>query len=188
MKVTREEIIVAARELFREKGYAGASMQDLADRIGLKKASLYMRFSNKEAIVPEVLDALLHETLTQAKAGPGGGPWQVTYENALRAIAGDLAERKRCVGLHLAYGVSEETPAAAEAVRNFFATLREQLVSILSSAMSPDRAEIVASDALARIEGATLLVAVFGEKAAMERAIQACRRDAAAAVRKQWPD
>lgn len=184
MKVTRDEIVAAARELFREKGYAGASMQDLADRIGLKKASLYMRFSNKEALVPEVLDALLHETLSQAKSGALGDPWQLTYEKALRAIAGNLAERKRCVGLHLAYGVSNETPAAKEAVRNFFQTLREELSSILSSAMPSDRAEHVASDALARIEGATLLVAVFGEKAAMERAVQACRRDADAAVHK----
>ncbi|MGO7042263.1 TetR/AcrR family transcriptional regulator [Rhizobium acaciae] len=184
MKVTRGEIVAAAREQFREKGYAGASMQDLADRVGLKKASLYMRFSNKEALVPEVLEVLLQETLSQAEAGTSGAPWQVTYEKALRAIAGNLAERKRCVGLHLAYGVSDETPAAKEAVRNFFQTLREHLIALLSPVMSSDRAALVASDALARIEGATLLVAVFDDKAAMERAVQASRRDADAAVQK----
>ena len=54
-KVSRDKIIHAARELFREKGYAGASMQDLADEVGLRKASLYMRFPNKESLVPEVL-------------------------------------------------------------------------------------------------------------------------------------
>ncbi|MGF0524338.1 TetR/AcrR family transcriptional regulator [Agrobacterium pusense] len=184
MKVTRDEILAAARELFREKGYTGASMQDLADRIGLKKASLYMRFSNKEALVPEVLNALLRETLDYTRADSVGAPWQQSYETALRAIAGNLAERKRCVGLHLAYGVSDETPAAKDAVRRFFHTLREHLISILSSVMSPDRAELVASDALARIEGATLLVAVFGDKEAIERAVQDCRLDADAAVQK----
>lgn len=48
MKVARTEIVKAAQELFRQCGYAGASMQALATRVGLQKASLYMRFENKE--------------------------------------------------------------------------------------------------------------------------------------------
>jgi TetR/AcrR family transcriptional regulator, transcriptional repressor for nem operon len=52
-------IVSTARELFRSKGYAGASMNDLADAVGLKKSSLYVRFPNKEALVPAVLDLTL---------------------------------------------------------------------------------------------------------------------------------
>ena len=37
-------------------------MQNLANRVGLQKASLYMRFPNKEALVPEVLNLTLSET------------------------------------------------------------------------------------------------------------------------------
>jgi AcrR family transcriptional regulator len=53
-------------QCFREGPY-GASMQDLAERVGLKKSSLYMRFPNKEALVPAVVDLTLHETFPPRK-------------------------------------------------------------------------------------------------------------------------
>ena len=56
-----ENIVDEARELFRNRGYAGMSMQDLAERVGLKKPSLYTRFASKESLVPEVLALTLAE-------------------------------------------------------------------------------------------------------------------------------
>lgn len=176
MKATKEEIVSAARELFRNKGYAGASMQDLADRVGLRKASLYMRFPNKEALVPEVLDMTLRETVPED--GSDERPWIEIYADRIRDIAQNLADRKRCVGLHLAYGVNDETPAAKEAVRAFFLSLRDYLTTILAKGLSREIAAQLATDALVRIEGATLMTAVFDESDAMERAIQAIIRDA----------
>lgn len=181
MKATRDEIVSAARELFREKGYAGASMQDLADRVGLRKASLYMRFANKEALVPEVLDLTARETAPDAAADDA--PWQETYARLIRGLARDLADRKRCVGFHLAYGVGDETPVAKAAVRAFFLSLQDRLVAILGRALPRETAARLATDALVRIEGATLMSAVFGDTAAMERAVRAVVAEAEAAAR-----
>ncbi|WSG98187.1 helix-turn-helix domain-containing protein (plasmid) [Rhizobium johnstonii] len=185
MKVAREEIVTAARELFREKGYAGASMQDLAERVGLKKASLYMRFANKEALVPEVMDLLLRDTLSEAGAGGAGGARYPAYAALVRAIADTLSDRKRCVGLHLAYGVGDETPVAKQAVRTFFQSLRDRMSDILARAMPSITAEILAADALVRLEGATLLIAVFDEVTPMERAVEAVLSEARAAARRK---
>ncbi|MFN7101139.1 MAG: TetR/AcrR family transcriptional regulator [Pseudorhizobium sp.] len=176
MKATKDEIVSAARELFRDKGYAGASMQDLADKVGLKKASLYMRFPNKEALVPEVLDLTLRETVRDEE--PDDRPWLETYAETIREIARNLADRKRCVGLHLAYGVGDETPIAKDAVRGFFLSLKEHLAAILSKGLPSGTAAKLATDALVRIEGATLMTAVFDESEAMDRAIKEIIRDA----------
>jgi TetR/AcrR family transcriptional regulator, transcriptional repressor for nem operon len=183
MKVAKENIVVAARELFREKGYVGASMQDLATRVGLKKASLYMRFPNKEALVPEVLDLTFRETLN----GPNGDArdWYVAYESLVRAIAANLSDRKRCVGLHLAYGVGDDTPIAKEAVRSFFQSLIDRLIEILERAMPFKVAALVAADALIRLEGATLLTAVFDDQEAMERAVRSVIADAKEAAHRE---
>ncbi|SCX12699.1 Intercellular adhesion protein R [Agrobacterium sp. DSM 25558] len=170
-KVSREKIIREARELFREKGYVGASMQDLADKVGLRKASLYMRFPNKEALVPEVLSLTLDETFTQPDID--GSDWYTAYKAVVRAIADSLTDRKRCVGFHLAYGVGDDTPMAKEAVRNFFQAHRDRMTDILEKAMPRDIASITATDALVRLEGATLLLAVFDDPGAMERAVDA---------------
>lgn len=170
-KVSREKIIDAARELFREKGYAGASMQDLADMVGLRKASLYMRFPNKESLVPEVLNTTLEETFDLPDIG--SADWRAAYEQIIRSIANSLTARKRCVGFHLAYGIGEDTPLAKQSVKDFFQGHRDRMTEVLEKGMPRDEASVLAADALVRLEGATLLLALFNERDAMDRAIDA---------------
>lgn len=45
-KVLDNEILDGLSQVFRLKGYEGASLKDLSDATGLKKASLYHRFPN----------------------------------------------------------------------------------------------------------------------------------------------
>src|SRR3954469_5700644 len=117
MKATLETIVREARELFRQRGYDGASMQDLATQVGLKKASLYTRFPTKEALVAPVLELTQGDVFNGLPHGDG----VETYLAALAQIARGLSENERCVGLHLAYGISAaDTPEAATAVRDFF--------------------------------------------------------------------
>jgi AcrR family transcriptional regulator len=52
------EIFAAAVRIFRQKGYHAASMQDLADAVGLQKASLYYYFSSKEDLLLTVYERL----------------------------------------------------------------------------------------------------------------------------------
>ncbi|MCK9900000.1 TetR/AcrR family transcriptional regulator [Frankia sp. Cpl3] len=52
---TRTRILAAAVELFVERGYAGTSVRDISERLGVTKAALYYHFSSKEMI----LDALI---------------------------------------------------------------------------------------------------------------------------------
>jgi TetR/AcrR family transcriptional regulator, transcriptional repressor for nem operon len=169
MKATLDQIVAEARELFRERGYAGASMQDLADRVGLRKPSLYTRFPNKESLVPEVLALTLDETF--ADLHEESSEWIVEYEAIIRRIAVTLSDRQRCIGLHLAYGVSGETPLAATAVREYFAALRDRIARVLARGVGADRAEDLATDALVRLEGATLWIITSSDVRPMERAV-----------------
>lgn len=47
----KEEIILAALELAAEKGLSGVTMSQIADRLGIKKPSLYNHFGSKDEIV-----------------------------------------------------------------------------------------------------------------------------------------
>lgn len=53
---TRHAILKAARELIQTRSYLGFSFQDLADRVGIRKASLYHHFPSKEALGVAVLE------------------------------------------------------------------------------------------------------------------------------------
>ena len=57
----KEEILIAAQELFRERGYAATSMADIGAKVGLLKGSLYSRFSSKEDILLQVMEKPMNE-------------------------------------------------------------------------------------------------------------------------------
>src|SRR3990172_8516646 len=55
-KVTRQEIIGAAIQLFNQNGYHATSMQDVAQVLTIQKPSLYHHFAGKEAILLAILE------------------------------------------------------------------------------------------------------------------------------------
>jgi len=63
--MTREDILEAAAQVFRQKGFHGASMNDIAEAVSLQKASLYHHVSSKQEILLEILDRALQLLLEQ---------------------------------------------------------------------------------------------------------------------------
>ena len=57
--MTRENILEAAAQVFRQKGFHGSSMQDIAKAVNLQKASLYHHVSSKQEILLALLDRAL---------------------------------------------------------------------------------------------------------------------------------
>ncbi len=51
----RERVIRQARQLFLEQGYAAVSMQQIADAVGVNKATLYHYFRDKQALFIAVM-------------------------------------------------------------------------------------------------------------------------------------
>jgi AcrR family transcriptional regulator len=63
--MTRQNILEAAAQVFREKGFHGASMNDIAEAVNLQKASLYHHVSSKQEILVEILEQALQLLLTR---------------------------------------------------------------------------------------------------------------------------
>jgi AcrR family transcriptional regulator len=57
--MTRDEILEAAAQIIREKGFHATSMQDIAAAVDLRKASLYHHVSSKQEILVDLLDKAL---------------------------------------------------------------------------------------------------------------------------------
>ncbi|MEO8874263.1 MAG: TetR/AcrR family transcriptional regulator [Polyangiaceae bacterium] len=74
MSARKEEILVIATRLFAERGYQGASMGDLAERVGLRKASLFHHYVSKDALYCAVLERLvgsIGELVLASMVAPG---------------------------------------------------------------------------------------------------------------------
>lgn len=66
--MTRDDILDAAAQVFRQKGFHGASMADIAQSVDLKKASLYHHVSSKQEILLALLDRALELLFEQIDA------------------------------------------------------------------------------------------------------------------------
>jgi AcrR family transcriptional regulator len=59
----RDEILDAAAALFAEHGYAGTSTRAIAERVGIRQASLYYHFAGKDEILLELLETSVRPSL-----------------------------------------------------------------------------------------------------------------------------
>ncbi|WP_019931857.1 TetR/AcrR family transcriptional regulator [Nocardia sp. BMG111209] len=75
---TKEAIREAAIELFSDKGFEQTSLREVADAVGITKASLYYHYASKQdlllAIVDPIVDDLhaVADGLTELEHGPAG--------------------------------------------------------------------------------------------------------------------
>lgn len=64
-ELRREALLKAAREVFLEKGYASASVEDVVSRVGGSKATLYSYFGNKEGLFDDMISSLCDDFRAQ---------------------------------------------------------------------------------------------------------------------------
>lgn len=85
-----DEIVAAAFEVFAEKGFAAARLDDIAARAGVSKGAIYLYFATKEdifqAVVEQGVAPNLHNLAALAAANPQ------TFPDLIRAFAKLIAQ------------------------------------------------------------------------------------------------
>jgi TetR/AcrR family transcriptional regulator, cholesterol catabolism regulator len=83
----RERILAAAVEVFSRRGYRAASMNDVAEKVGLRKPTLYHYVRPKQDLLVAVYEEVLDESLTSARTIVAGAP------STREAVRGLIVER-----------------------------------------------------------------------------------------------
>ena len=74
-ELRREAILAAARAVFLECGYAGATVDAVVERAGGSKATVYAMFGNKEGLFAALIAELAERFAEAVRAlGPGSSP------------------------------------------------------------------------------------------------------------------
>ncbi|MCX5016494.1 TetR/AcrR family transcriptional regulator [Streptomyces sp. NBC_00555] len=63
----REEILCAAAELFTARGYAATTTRTVAERAGMRQATMYHYFGGKEELLAELLESTVAPSLVLAR-------------------------------------------------------------------------------------------------------------------------
>lgn len=99
----RERILDSAREEFAERGFAAARMEDIAKRVGISRAALYLAFDSKEAMFRALVSEVITEmmpTLLPSDYGslPAPALLRAFVKNAMKRIASpDMAFLPRLI-------------------------------------------------------------------------------------------
>ena len=83
---TRDDILVAAREVLLERGAADLSLREIARRADFSPAALYKYFDNKDDVIKALADSAMAALVA-----------------AFAALPADLSPDRRAVELGLAY-------------------------------------------------------------------------------------
>ena len=77
MEENRAKLIAAARRAFAEKGYSGASMDELTAEVGLTRGALYHNFGDKRGLLAAVVHQIDAEMAAQAQqiGAQAGDDW-----------------------------------------------------------------------------------------------------------------
>jgi TetR/AcrR family transcriptional repressor of nem operon len=172
MRDTAQQIVDTARSLIMARGYNGFSYADIAETVGIRKASIHHHFAAKSDLVRAVVEesrAIIH---AQSAALAAGDP---AADAALRAYTGYwercIADNSApfCVAAMLAAELPSLPEDLAVAVRGHFAELREWLTRLLAlgvrqGSVSLDRSPGEEADAfMSAVYGAMLSARAFGE-------------------------
>ena len=155
---TRRTILLAAQEVFAERGFAGARMDDVAERVGIRRASLVHHFPDKQALyvaaLGEMFDGLL-EGYRDALAGPG--PLSERLLRCLDVWAARVEERPALLPISL-WEMARATPTEAVPL----ATLVQPIVTVLADAVRLGQREGVFRD---DVDPVGLIMSVAGTTA-----------------------
>jgi AcrR family transcriptional regulator len=118
---TRDVLVAAATEVFAERGYEGASLEEIAERAGFTRGAIYKNFAGKEELFFAVTDRLNEQVI-----------------EAFRAIAPESAKAKEWDISRLA----EMWRASAGAFEELFAIYKEYELYVLRNPSARRRAVV----------------------------------------------
>lgn len=172
-KVTDEDLIQVLTNVFRTRGYEGASLSEISEATGLEKASLYHRFpGGKEEMVAAVIRRMgqwFQDSVFAVLQGPGKPAQKVgRVAQNLRGLYVDGS--KSCVldTLSLPGG----GPPLREAVREALKAWLQAFTGVAHEAgASRAEARARAEQAIVEIEGSLVLARVLGDRKPFHRTI-----------------
>jgi TetR/AcrR family transcriptional repressor of nem operon len=123
-----DQALDRAMRLFWERGYEKTSMQDLVERMGVHKRSMYDTFGDKHSLYVRALDRYVGAAETDLVAGLQAAG---SSREALRALfstsIGDDSRPRGCFAVNCASETALDDPQVARRVGHLFTT-SEQLI------------------------------------------------------------
>lgn len=166
----RAQIVAAATTLFAEKGFYGATMDDIVAATGLSKGGLYWHFKSKDEIIIAIMESFFSQEMDDldalVAAGGGVGP---RLQALTDHLVGEVVEMFTLFPVSLEfYALATRSETVHAWIMDYFAVYRSTLTRLLAQGV--ERGELVgdpegvAITMIALFEGLFLLSALAPEQ------------------------
>ena len=136
-----DEALDLARDVFWQKGFQGASLDDITAATGLNKPSLYAAFGDKDALFLKVLDRYHARIVANAervlKEGPAARDAIERWLTSFVPFCSGIKGSRGCLSVNTA----ADGAADQKAVRKRIERFNRKLEQLLSDRLRADRAQ-----------------------------------------------
>ncbi|MCB9942799.1 MAG: TetR/AcrR family transcriptional regulator [Geminicoccaceae bacterium] len=177
-KIERDEIVKRATELLRVGGYDDTSMAQIADACGIRKASLYHHFPEKDGLILAAIERI-HDHFREHI-------FAIVYRNdadpkhrlhALCEAIFDYFDGREggCLLGNFTLALTERAPRFQEPLRAYFDDWTAAVAHLLTPAHGASRARELAFDSVAHIQGAIMMMRLYHDPCHLRRALDMSR-------------
>jgi TetR/AcrR family transcriptional regulator, transcriptional repressor for nem operon len=169
MRDTRQELLTEAELLVRVRGYSGFSFAQLADAVGIRKASIHYYFRTKDDLAIALVaayDARYDEALTAIMAASDDGLARIEAYGQLYLQGAE--KRLGCLCAVLATEIDSLPERLREDLAAFFA----KHVDWLERVLREGRGNRSIADRIDPMAGARMIVATLEGALMMERVLE----------------
>ncbi|MGZ8256288.1 MAG: TetR/AcrR family transcriptional regulator [Gallionella sp.] len=176
---TKEHILSVAQKLVQQRGFNGFSYADIAEEVGIRKASLHHHYATKAELGIALLasySAQLDDELNRISALHEKADVKLAAYAAI--FRGSLNAERMCMGGMLASEWLTLDPAMLPSLKRFFERNVEWLTEVLAEGKSQKLFSLSSSAAdharvlLSAMQGALLIARATGEHAAFDATTQ----------------
>jgi len=134
----REETLSKAMELFWEKGYKATSIEDLVDRMGIKRGSIYNTFGDKHSLFIAAVEYYAKEVTSRTiKVLESPGSPLENIKLFFETIVNTPSDRKTrgCLISNTVVELAPHDEKVAETVRNILERIQTAFLNCLNKAV-----------------------------------------------------
>jgi TetR/AcrR family transcriptional regulator, transcriptional repressor for nem operon len=175
VKTSKEEVVIKALQIIRQRGYANASMTDLAKACDIQPSHFYYYFKNKEDLMSEILN-LTHKYFKErimvytddATLSPLEKLEKIfqKYEKAMNHGSGG------CIMGNTILETAHDDPPFLPIIKLFFEDFLIALSKIYQSKYTEGYARDLAEQVVQDIEGGVMLSQLYKDDRYMKSAFQ----------------
>ena len=137
-QATRDRVLEAASEVFAERGFHGASVEDICDRAGFTRGAFYSNFASKDDLVLELSSRQARALVERIRAAAGreDASAEDVVTDVFASLADDTARQDRWLVLTTEFTLHAIRDAGARAAwADQQRDIRQALIDVVDEAV-----------------------------------------------------